>query len=419
MPPRSVTPRVAHGRDAAMHAVLAVFRREGFADEVVRSLSQTHRLGSRETGLAMEIARGAIRHHVTIEHVLTAVARYESKRVAAPLRAILHCAAYQIIWLDRIPPHAAVDQAVDQASRFVHRRAAGMANAVLRRLTGALLERNAAWRAGDPRCVRTGYDSACRFQVDVLAPMRSDADHPRHVAAATGERLEHFRSLCERFGAEQAEQIGWARQGRPVTVLQRNALVCDADEFARAVRDAWGPCVDLAGEAAFVSGAVNPTDLPLFRAGGAFVQDATARAAADWLAARPGERVLDLCAAPGGKTAVLAMAMGDRGEIVACDVGASRLAPLRENIARLRLSSAWAHPLPEEDAGGDDDVLRADSFDAVLVDAPCSNSGVFARRPEARLGFSRRKLASLTALQVRLLHRAAACVRRGGRLVYS
>ena len=409
---------VTSGRDAALHAVLAVYRGEGFADETVRALSQSQRLVGRETGLALEVARGAIRHCVTIDQVLRSVARYDPRRVAAPLRAILHCATYQLIWLDRIPPHAAVDQAVDQAQRYIHKRAGGMTNAVLRQLARAIVDRRAAWRRGDARQIRVNYEQACQFNVVVLPTIGTKEDEQRHVAAAAGERIPHFEALVARFGLERAEQVAYARQARPVTVLQRNPLKCGETEFAEGVRAAWGPAVEVEGDAAFVAAGVNPVDSPLFRAGAAFVQDASARAAADIVAARPGERVLDLCAAPGGKAIALALGMEDRGEIVACDVGPSRIALLRENFERLGLSSVWAHLL-DEAADADDPALAAASFDAVLVDAPCSNSGVYARRPEARLGFSAEKLASLTSLQVGLLERAAACVKPGGRLVYS
>ena len=146
------------------------------------------------------------------------------------------------------------------------------------------------------------------------------------------------------------------------------------------------------------------------------MQDVTARAAALLVDARPGESVLDFCAAPGGKSIVLAQQMGDRGEVLACDASPERILRVRENTRRLRLTSIRTHLIRTSDAS-ESDLTRM--FDAALVDVPCANTGVIARRPEARLGLTTEKLASLVELQRALLRRAAASVRPGGRLVYS
>lgn len=126
--------------------------------------------------------------------------------------------------------------------------------------------------------------------------------------------------------------------------------------------------------------------------------------------------MLDLCAAPGGKSVVLALALCDRGEIVACDRAPDRLARVDENATRLGLKCIRTQLLPDDVA----DVLNLfPRFDAALVDVPCSNTGVIARRPEARLGLTPRKLRALVETQRHLLRRAAACLRPGGRLVFS
>ena len=115
----------------------------------------------------------------------------------------------------------------------------------------------------------------------------------------------------------------------------------------------------------------------------------TARAAALLVEARRGERLLDFCAAPGGKSIVLAQQMGDHGEVVACDASPDRLLCVRDNVRRLRLTSIRTHLIQTSDAS-ESDLTR--SFDGALVDVPCSNTGVIARRPEARLGLTAQKL---------------------------
>jgi 16S rRNA (cytosine967-C5)-methyltransferase len=146
------------------------------------------------------------------------------------------------------------------------------------------------------------------------------------------------------------------------------------------------------------------------------VQDTTAHAAAQAVEARPGEHVLDVCAAPGGKSIALALAMEDRGCVVACDTAPARLMRVDANVTRLGLNCVRTrlHGPTQADVGSDDG-----KFDAALVDVPCSNTGVIARRPEARLGLTRQKLRSLVAVQRGLLQTAADWVRPQGRLVYS
>jgi len=403
------------GRAAAVVAVTDALRGENFVSQTLRRLRALGRLEPREAALATEVGLGAIRHLITIEHVLSRVARYDRRRTDATVRALLSTAAYQIIWLDRIPVYAAVDQAVELASRQVSRRAATMVNAVLRRLSGAIVARSVPWERLNAAQIRRTWDRACLFQQAVLPPPDESDANVRHLAAATSERTRRYRELATRYGPEQAEQVAWASQAVPVTVVHRNPKRIGTEEFAASLRDLADQEIELAGGVAYVPATVNVVDTPLFAMGQAFVQDTTAHLAAEALEARPGERVLDLCAAPGGKSVALALAMQDCGLVLACDLDPERLAQVDENAARLGLSSIRTCPIP----AGTEAELERDPFDAALVDVPCSNTGVVARRPEARFGFTVRKLHSLITVQHALLRKAARCVRAGGRLVYS
>lgn len=422
------------GRAVAVDALIAAFEERGFIHESI-SNARAVGLDAREAALASDIALGAMRHHVTIEHVLSAVARYEPKRADAALKALLYASAYQVVWMDRIPNFAAVDEGVKLARRVISRGAAGMVNAVLRRLCAAITERSARWRAHDATLIRTGWTSACRFSRPVLPPPDGES-LVRHIAAAAGERAGRLAVLAERYGMEAAAQIAWAGSAIPPIVVRRNRLRIDEEEFARRVgvemgrerRAAARPMseeaghgvecevaaqdteFEIAGDVAFVSAGAFEGGASLLREGRAYVQDSTAAEVVAMLEARPGERVLDLCAAPGGKTAALAIQMRDRGEIVAADVDADRLRQVEENARRLGLTCVATR--------GASSLSDVGLFDAVLVDAPCSNSGVLARRPEARLRLDTRRLRSLGAIQAELLNRAGTFVKAGGRLVY-
>ena len=402
------------GREAAQQAIVDALSGQRFVHETLALLRRSG-FERRELGLATEIAMGTVRHALTIERVLSAVGQYDPRRVTPPLRAVLLAGCYETIWMDRTPVFAAVDQAVELARRQVGQRATGMVNALLRNVTRAMVEQRVAWRAYDPTLIRVNWTDACAFGQPIL-PAVEEPGRANHLAAATGERASRIASLIEQHGAATAEQIAWASQAVPVTVLYRNPLRINAGVFQARVRETFGSLAAWTPDAAYLPANVNAIDTALFQEGRAYVQDTTAHDAALLLDLRPGQSVLDLCAAPGGKSIVLAQQMNDRGEVLACDAAADRLPRVRENARRLRMTCIRTHLIQNSDASEAD--LRR-QFDAALVDVPCSNSGVFARRPEARLGLTEEKIRSLVALQGALLRKAAACVRPGGRLVYS
>ncbi len=403
------------GRTAAARALTDALDGTQFVCDALRSLRAAGSLSGREAGLAMEIGQGAARHLVTIEHVLSHVAKYEPRRTKPILRAILYCAAYQIIWMDRIPTFAAVDESVRLARKLAGGRSPGMVNAILRRLTGAIVEPRGAWQRLNPQHVRVSWEQACHFKLPVL-PAPGDDDPSEHLAVAAGERPQRYTQLCRRYGAARTESIAWASQAVPVTVLQRNTQRATAEAFQTYLRTACGNVVSFARGAAFVPAGVAVFDSPAFQDGLVYVQDMTAHRAALAIAARPGQRVLDLCAAPGGKTVTLALAMQNRGAVIACDTAADRLKLVDANVLRLGLDCVHTRLLSPEQ-----DHIDAGSqpLDAAIVDVPCSNSGVIARRPEARLGLTARKLGSLIEVQRELLRKAAEPVRPGGCVVYS
>ncbi len=419
------------GRELATRAVAEAL---GGGRYVAETLANARAgVDAREGAFAQEAALGAVRHAVTLEHVLSAVARYDPRRVEPAVRALLLVAAYQIIWMDRVPVFAAVDESVSLARRTGRSSrglrssgtASGMVNAILRRLAGAIEARRGGWTSREPRCVRVDFAHGCWFREPVLpAAEVGCAPGPlaAHIAASAGELPGRFAELVERHGMEAAEGIAWASQGRPPVVLNRNSLSLDQAAFVARVNQEFGGAAEVmaaaegrrAPEAAWVTGAAGLAQSSLLREGLAYVQDATSREAALLLAARPGESVLDLCAAPGGKAATIALAMENRGRLVASDIDEARLERVRDNVHRLGLSCVQARSAAELSA-----AAGGEAFDAAIADVPCSNTGVIARRPEARFRLSERSLSSLRTLQAQLISQAANQVRPGGRLVYS
>ena len=345
-------------RQAAFGAVAEVLRSGVALDD---ALARTRTVS--DDPLVRAIAVATFRHLGSLGRVLqTRLSRGLSEDERA--FALLATGAAQILHL-QVADHAAVSLTVEIARRDpTLGHLAGLANAVLRRV---VREREAILAEAVPALVEAPVWLAERW-------------------------VAHY-------GADRAEAIALAhRDGAPVDVTVRD----DPEGWAERLGGAVLPT----GSVRLASRTAVP-DLPGFEDGAWWVQDAAAALPARLLDVRPGERVLDMCAAPGGKTAQLAAA---GGRVTALDRSGPRLQRLADNMARLRLEV--------EAIRADALAFRAEAFDAVLLDAPCTATGTLRRHPDVAWTKQRTDLASLADLQRRLLDKAAALTRPGGRLVY-
>jgi 16S rRNA (cytosine967-C5)-methyltransferase len=365
------------------------------------------RLKPIDRGLALELAQGVERTRILLDLVLKAYVARELPRDVTALSA-LRLGAYQLLFSTAIPAHAAVHETV-----AISGRARGFVNAVLRRIAGSVEPRAAD--AGRPRSelplpAGQGGEGEPRTLVlpsDVLPDPAGDP------AGAIAARHALPRALVqrwhERFGGAVCEAIARASSVPPCVFLR-----------ARLGLGASGLLEVLAGEGVEtepagheqllrVTGGASPFDGEAFARGDFVAQDPTAFGAAVALDAQEGESVLDLCAAPGTKTTWVAECVGPGGRVVACDADAARLRSVRESAARLRLEQIEIREEPPE----------GELFDRVLVDAPCSNSGVLARRVEVRRRIGPDSIARLAGIQKGLLKAGCALARPGGHVLYS
>jgi 16S rRNA (cytosine967-C5)-methyltransferase len=332
-------------------------------DETFERMAQAAGLEPADAGLARAIATVAFRRLGTIRNVIDARLERGSPRKSGPFEPIMVAAAAQLLFLD-VPDHAAVDLAIRQLHEDPRSsRYASLGNAVLRRLA--------------------------REREAILAELDPLADTPEWLRA----------SWTQTYGADIAAAIGAAHAEEPPLDLTVKS--------------------DPAGWAAKLDGIVLPsgsvrlrgreavTGLPGFSEGQWWVQDAAAALPAQLLNVRPGERVADLCAAPGGKTVQLAQA-GAR--VVAVDRSGPRLRRLKANLERMGLEA--------EVVTADAVTFEAEPFDAVLLDAPCSATGTIRRHPDVAWTKQPEDVAKLSALQARLLDQAGRLTRPGGRLIY-
>ena len=318
-----------------------------FVDEAL----EAHRnaaLSRRDRALLTTLVYGVTRRRRSLDWLIDRCAR----RVHPEIRQHLRVALFQVRYLTRIPRHAAVNEAVELA-RGVSGRAAGFANAVLRKASDMELPDN-------PGVLHS---------------------HPEWLVQRWQKQFEKLEPVLEAGNAVL-----------PVTARVNRLRVADGPDV-----------IVIEGDPAAHAG---------FEEGHFTVQDETSMKVAPLLGPRPGERVLDLCSSPGGKTTHLAELMGDQGRVVAVDLP-DRIGLVIEAIRRLKLKCV------ETVVGDGMTIAFREPFDAVLVDAPCSNTGVLARRADARWRLQQGDIARAAALQERLLANAASLVRPGGRLVYS
>lgn len=391
--------RIAPARRAAYDVLRAV--NSGAAD-LPHALSRARaRLDDdRDRALAGEIAAGTLRWQGAFDHVISTFGNRSIARFDPEVVDILRSAMFQLLHLDRVPASAAVNDAVQLTRAAGKKSAAPLVNALLRRVSRE--------RGRLPLPPRPSSPADRRAALDYLSIALS---HPRWLA----ERW------LDRHGFDAAES--WLRFNNtpaPLT-LRVNRLKTDVDALtaalaAHAVRVEPGRYA--ADALVVVEG--NPLLTPIAEEGLFFVQDEASQLVAAMVEAQDGDRVLDACASPGGKTTAIAAAMGDRGVIVATDVRGRRVDLLARTVAA---SGASSIRVVRADAGAlpfvPRDVEASGGFDWILLDAPCSGLGTIRRDPDVRWRRTPADFARLASLQLTLLRETARTLRPGGRLVYA
>jgi 16S rRNA (cytosine967-C5)-methyltransferase len=394
-------------------AVLALRDREGNVSAHLDRLLGEGGLSPQDKALARELALGVLRRRTTLHEVLRAFLQTPNRKLPAPLEEILQVAVYQMLFLERVPTFAAVNEAVEQATRFHHHRKTGLVNGVLRNLSREMspAEEGPPPLAGDilpsdPRSFR-------KFTRNVFPDPAENPVGYLTMALSLPKRLAE-RWIDQRGSLEAAVKVALQANARAPLIFRVNRLKGSVASVAAALASEGVQTVPHDnGRSLVATDWVNVRDLKAFAEGLIQPQDPTATAVVEAAGPSPGARVLDFCAAPGTKTTHLAETMDNRGSVTAVDISPERLTKIEENCRRLGVDIVT--PLLAEKVGG----LEVRSFDLAIVDAPCSNTGVLARRPEARWRFSEEKVQALAADQRQLLSLASRFVRQGGRLVYS
>ncbi|MFO7629047.1 MAG: 16S rRNA (cytosine(967)-C(5))-methyltransferase [Prochlorococcaceae cyanobacterium] len=381
--------------------VLQAVAAGAYADGALERELQRQSLAPVDRGLATELAYGAIRQRLLLDAWIDALGKVPAERQPPALRWLLHIGLYQLLFSQRVPAAAAVSTSVELARQGGLERLAPVVNGLLR---SCLRRREQAGAADDP-CggLVLPADPAAAFALRHSLPVWLAAD------------------LLRWLPAEGAAAFGQACNRPPALDLRCNPLRCSRAELLAAFAAAGVAAEPLEGLGQGITLLQRGGDLrqlPGYAEGHWCVQDRSAQLIAPLLDPQPGDRILDACAAPGGKSSHLAELIGNQGDVWAVDRAEPRLQRLRRNSERLGLGSI--RPLAADAtalAAARPDWLA--SFDRILIDAPCSGLGTLARHADARWRITPAALESLLPLQQQLLSGLAPLLRPGGRLVYA
>lgn len=369
-------------REAAVFALERTRRDGAWSSALSDAMKTKYDLDSRSLSLAVSISLGVLQSTALLDYYIDLNSKSASK-IEPKVRDIMRSGAYQLIFMDKIPASAAVNESVSLCKKLGYSRASGFCNAVLRKIASS------ADKLPEPPGKGTAQYLSVKYS------------HPQQLA----------QYIVDRRGYDAAEAFLAADNTIPDTCLQVNTLKITPDELmARLLAESipcsmhpWLPnCIVTAGSV---------SSMPGFDEGLFYVQDPAAKCAVLAAALEPGMYVLDSCAAPGGKSFAAAIAMRNEGSIDSCDLHDKKIRLISEGAQRLGISciNAFLHDAREP-------FYR--QYDAIIADVPCSGYGVIRKKPEIRYK-PLEDSASMPAIQAAILENLSQYVKPGGVIVYS
>lgn len=364
-------------RETALRILTRCRKNGAWSEDTIHAELTKSALSEKDAALCSKISMGVLQNTEYLDFYIDAFCTTPVQKLEPKVLDILRLSAYQILFLDKIPPFAAVDEGVELCKRQANAKAAGLVNAVLRRITERKENLPEIPGKGTARYLAVRYSHPLWMIEECIA---------EYGYAFTEGFLSANNLQAPVFAHENPLRPGAGLPGTPTTLPG---------------------CVEL-------ERAAGVAETEAFRQGRFYIQDMAARLAAMAGSARPGTVVLDACAAPGGKSIASAMMMEDRGRILSCDIHRKKLRLIEENAERLGISIIETR---EMDARMPDEDLKGVA-DLVIADVPCSGLGVIRRKPEIRRK-PQEELDRLPRIQQDILEGLAPCVKPGGVLLYS
>ena len=379
--------RVSPARTAAAWVLSRCGRFDAWSSQTLQAARDKFSLSDKDAALCARLCLSVLQNAALCDFYIDSYSSTPTEKMEPAVLDILRLGTVQLLFLDRIPVSAAVDQSVEMAKN-ASRRSAGLVNAVLRRIAG---------------------------NRDAL-PEIPEKGRAKELSVRYSHPLWFCRQLTGEFGHDFARAVLEANNASPGLTLSVNLCRTDAVSLAEklvshGIEAHVHPFSPVSVE---VRSGVAVNSLPGFAEGEFFVQDAAAAGAVLAAAPQKGSRVLDLCAAPGGKSLLCASLMHGEGEIISCDLHANKLRLIENNARRMGFPCIAARQM---DAAQPDESYFS-AFDLVIADVPCSGFGVIRKKPEIRYK-SPESLRALPEVQLRILQGASSCVRPGGNLLYA
>ena len=376
-------------------------------DRVLHETSQRQR--------ATDLVFGTLRNRGAIDLVISTFSGRPIERIQGRLLNIIRVGVYELLYSPATEAYAIVNEAVESAKAVAGDRQTGFVNAVLRQIIRHISDRQVPLaQVGTGRTLPQTLLTGCQFDTDFLPDGGASSAAYYSTVFSLPEWL--VASWLDEFGDESTRRICFGSNRRPSIYIRPNRLKTTTTALTEKLRQAGVDSEASADETMVrIKSPREVVQLPGFAEGEFSVQDITASGAVKLLNPQPSQIILDLCAAPGAKTTQLAEATGDSAAIIATDIDGRRLEMVRENVSRLGTKSVRIVRYENLQSI----AAETGPFDAVLVDVPCSNTGVLARRVEARYRVSPDAIRALAKIQAELLGTAALMLKPGGKICYS
>jgi 16S rRNA (cytosine967-C5)-methyltransferase len=370
---------------------------------------------------ATDIVFGVIRNRSALDLIITKIAKTPLERIHKKLINILRIGIYELVFAPRTAEYAILNEAVQLAHDLTGKKQAGFVNVTLRNITRNILDRSAPLTDTYlSQILPHSPHAGCKFAATLLPdPKTAPAEYLHHAFSLPKWLVAEW---LKEFAFEKTRRICFASNRRPSLFVHPNTLKITQQGLLEKLNSENPDIAEFTdSELLGVSDVIRikasrpVSQLPGFDEGLFIVQDPAAASVTAMLAPKPGQTIIDLCAAPGTKTVRMAQAMNDQGKIIATDIDPERLQKVDRNCARLGITIVKTVPLSSLQKA----VSELPAPDAVLLDVPCSNTGVLARRPEVRLKITKKTVSSLADTQLKLLNDAAKLITPGAQICYS
>ncbi|WP_017437134.1 16S rRNA (cytosine(967)-C(5))-methyltransferase RsmB [Saccharococcus caldoxylosilyticus] len=374
-------------REIALETLLAIEEKEAYSNLQLNKVIEEHHLSARDVGLLTEIVYGTVQRRDTLDYYLTPFLA-KARKLERWVRILLRLTLYQVLYLDRVPDRAAIFEAVEIAKKRGHKGTASLVNGVMRSIQ----------RQGVP-------------------PLEDIEDEVKRLAVATSHPYWLVKRWVGQYGFAETKRMCETNLLPPKQTARVNTARITVEEAMERLRQEGMEVArgEVAAEAIRAEKG-NLAHTAVFREGLITIQDESSMLVARALGPKEGERVLDSCAAPGGKSTHIAELMDSTGQVISVDIHDHKVKLIEEQAKRLQLTNISTYVLDSRRLG---ERFEKESFDKILVDAPCSGFGVIRRKPDIKYAKTEEDIPSLIELQQEILRAVAPLLKRGGTLVYS